>query len=238
MEKQNLFDIKVFSNGEVLLQSKKDGVTQSKTTTLQYFLSTFGQSFSTFETPILPTNCRKIIKSSNAELYIFEYPPSVRSIIYDGETYDNVYCPRAIFVVKIANNGGRRIMSKTDIFLVDPLVPFNENMNLYRWCFNNYNYYKDGRSYICWGSANDSYENILNGNTANYGAFFNLYMSSMFNNHLEPDISYSGIKQETRERMLNVILHLQTEKTFPMSATYDVGDTVSTIIARFKEGSY
>jgi len=237
-EKQNLFNIKIFDNGEVFVESRLNNAILTKTTTLQYFLSTFGQSFSSIETPIIPVNCRKIIKSSNSELYIFEYAAHSRTIHYNDEYYENVNCPRSLFIVKIVNNGAGKIVAKTDIFILDSLTPFNVNMDLYRWCFNNYYYSEGGRSYICWGSTDDNFTRILNGETSGYGAFFNLYMSSHFNDHLQPDITLPQHLKISGYSMKNFIRYMQNEKVFSVSNTFKVNDTIDSIVTRFKEGNY
>ncbi len=236
--KKVLFDIKIVDDGVVEIAAFDKGAISKKTTSLQHFLSTFGQSFSTFETPILPQNCRKIIKSSNSELYIFEYPASNRTIIYDGHKYDNVFIPRTLFTVKISTSGGRKQLVKNDIFVLDPLTPFGVNMPLYSWCFNNYSYFENSNSYICWGSNNATMDNILTGDSSGYGSFFNLYISSGFNNHLEPYNRLSGVSIDGNPRMLALVKHLQANKIFPMQCVVPMKETIASIISKFKEGKY
>ena len=237
--KKILFDIKVLDDGSVELIADQKGATHKKVTTLQHFLSTFGQSFSTFETPILPQYCRKIIKSSNSELYIFEYPASNRTIIYDGQKYENVFIPRTLFTAKISTTGSRKQLVKNDIFVLDPLTPFGINMPLYSWCFNNYNYYENSNSYICWGSNGNTLENILASDPSGYGSMFNLYISSGFNDHLQPQIRLSGITKDNHDdRMLSLVKYLQQNKVFPMNVVSPMKETISSIINKFKEGKY
>ena len=114
-EKQNLFNIKIFDNGEVFVESRVNNAILTKTTTLQYFLSTFGQSFSSVETPIIPVNCRKIIKSSNSELYIFEYAAHSRTIHYND-----------------GRNVCIRSMEKSLIYLKNELIKI-DNYNLFKY---------------------------------------------------------------------------------------------------------
>ena len=118
-ENKILFNIKIFDNYEVFVESRVNNAILTKTTTFNIFCPHLGQSFSSVETPIIPVNCRKIIKSSNSELYIFEYVAHSRTIHYNDEYYENVNCPRSLFVIKIVNNGAGKIVVKTDIFILD-----------------------------------------------------------------------------------------------------------------------
>lgn len=239
MSKKTLFDIKIADDGTVELVSYDKGTTSKKITSLQHFLTTFGQSFSTFETPILPQNCRKIIKSSNSELYIFEYPASNRTIIYDNQKYENVFVPRTLFIAKISGSGRSKQIVKNDLFVLDPLSPFSVNMPLYSWCFNNYSYYQNSNSYICWGSNANTLGNILAGDSSGYGSLFNLYISSGFNNHLEPNTKLGSISKGSNDpKMVILLKHLQANKVFPMEVVSAMPETISGIITRFKEGKY
>lgn len=238
-----LFNIAVRSDGTVNLTSDFKNVKLDKMTSLQHFLATFGSSFSSFETPILPINCRKIIRSSNSELYIFEYPSMYRSIKYREHVYKEVFCPRTIFVVKIATNGNTKQLIKSHAYIVDPLTPFSVDMPLYSWCFNNYSE-SYGSASICWGSGANTLQNIINGDSSGYGSIFNLYMSLGFNDHLQAYVNMNHFKNDNiefdrnDEQMQRICKYLQVNKVFPMDALNKKDISIASIIVDFTEGKF
>lgn len=239
-----IFDIKVNSDGTVNITSDYKNVKLDKVTSLQHFLSTFGSSFSSFETPVLPINCRKIIKSSNSELYIFEYPAMYRTIKYGSRVYENVFCPRTIFIVKIAINGSNKQLVKSHAYIVDPITPFSVNMPLYSWCFNNYNE-GYGSASICWGSGGGTLQNIINGDSSGYGSLFNLYMSLGFNDHLQANVymnamqvNDSDLPNGRLDQMERICVFLQKNKIFPLDAVSKKDTSLASIIIDFNEGKF
>ena len=60
---KTVFNMEILDDGSMVIESTDGSVKSKKTTSLGYFLETFGSMFNSIETPILPLNCRKIIKS-------------------------------------------------------------------------------------------------------------------------------------------------------------------------------
>ena len=234
MSDHTIFDIKIKNNGEVVINSDNNGIKLNKVTTLQYFLSTFGQSFATFETPLIPMFCRKIIKSGNSELYIFEFPAIHRDLRYKNTLYEKVPCPRSLVALKISVNSNQKSVSKISMYSLDQLVSFDLNMNLYSWPFNNYS----SSGWICWGNKDELVRNIVNDDSVKYSSLFNIYMSTNFNNHLEPNINYNIVSKYEGDQMLKIINLSKDTGVFPLSVVNKSEETIGGIIAGFQDGTY
>lgn len=234
--------ININNSGTVDIMSDNNGIKSNKTVSLQYFLSTFASTYATFETPVMPNNCRKIIKSSNAELYIFEYPPSYRDIKYNNEVIKNVYCPRTIFAIKITGDS-KKNFSKACLWIADPITPFSMSMPLRNWHFNNYSYSYHGSS-ICWGSGQDTLNRILSSDPSTYGSIFNLYMSLTFNEHLSayvnlPSFLRIGSDPDVKgDQMYKICKSLEGAKFFPLDAVELSTMTLTQMCADFTAGKF
>ena len=239
-------NIVINDNGSVEITSDNKGVKSVKLVPLQYFLSTFATNYASFETPIMPNFCRKIIKSSNAELYLFEYPATYRNFKYDGHEIKNVFCPRTIFVAKVIGEGVSKQLVKACMWVADSLTPFSLTMPLYGWYCNNYSPSFHGAS-ICWGSGKSTLDRILASDPSTYGSIFNHYMSLTFNEHLQPQVSLTAFansfphKKDTvggGDQMLQILRYLEDEKIFPTNATSKTPHTLAQICADFNSGTF
>lgn len=241
-----LFKINIMDDGSVCIDSSVDGTNSHKVVDLQYFLQTFGQMFGNVETPLLPNNCRKLIKSSSSELYIFEFPEKQRTIHYLSSTYENVMCPRMVFILKISlGNDMTRRMVKGDIFSCDSITPFNLDMPLNHCIFNNF--LRGSGMQICWGANSDILSSIVSNDPSTYSSIFNLYMDSPFgthwagkyNSHLD-SVSLLPIPSTASglSGLDKLCIALTGQTSFPNSLLVPVDTTIGSIITKYNSGEY
>lgn len=236
---KTVFNMEILDDGSMVIESTDGSVKSKKTTSLGYFLETFGSMFNSIETPILPLNCRKIIKSSTNELYIFEYPSAYRRITYDDDHYENVLCPRTIFIVKLAVDGaGAKTLVKANFFIPDNISPFSLDMPLHTWIFNNF---KEGT--ICWGTNESTARKLLTNDPSTYAGLFNVYIGSKFNDHWPQQVNTAAFIKDTpdaigRPHMLKIILGLQNKQVFPDSALTKTPITLRQIIVDYNSGKF
>lgn len=240
---QPLFQINIMDDGSVRIDSSVNNAFSHKIVDLQYFLQTFGQMFGNVETPLLPLNCRKLIKSANSELYIFEFPEKVRTITYCGHTYTGVMCPRMIFILKIGiDEDLKRRMVKGDIYSCDSFTPFNLGMPLSHCIFNNF--LRGSGMQICWGGNSDILNSIISNDPSTYASIFNLYMDSPFGTHWSgtyskdlSSISLVDVPQNESD-FGKLCLSLTGQSRFPASILKPVDATINSIIAKYNSGEY
>jgi hypothetical protein len=240
---QPLFQINIMDDGSVRIDSNINNTSSHKIVDLQYFLQTFGQMFGSVETPLLPLNCRKLIKSANSELYIFEFPEKIRTITYCGNTYPDVMCPRMIFILKIGiDEDFKRRMVKGDIYSCDSFTPFNLDMRLNHCIFNNF--LRGSGMQICWGGNSNILDSIVSNDPSTYASIFNLYMDSPFGTHwsgtYDKDLSSIALVDipQNESDFGKLCLALTNQPRFPASILKPVDATISSIITKYNSGEY
>ena len=71
-----------------------------------------------------------------------------------------------------------------------------------------------------------------------YSSLFNIYMSTNFNNHLEPNINYNIVSKYEGDQMLKIINLSKDTGVFPLSVVNKSEETIGGIIAGFQDGTY
>jgi hypothetical protein len=195
------YSIRIMKDGLVEIDNTGATNKSSKTTDLNSFISLFSSINRVNETPILPFGCRKIVSTQKNDLIIIEAQQRQYDINYEGTIYRNVLVPRSLWFMYLKKGAkpSENQLYKTNIYALDPLTPFNMNMPLKKWIFNNHS--TSGYYGVCWGSNN--IQNIVSGEYSNFGSLINVYLTSRFNNHLEPyDVDFNGFLSSALDNVM------------------------------------
>ena len=241
----NLYEIMIGKDGVVTISNEnQEGLKSSKLTNVDGLIEMFSGLKTHIETPVLPFGCRKLITTENNDLIIIEHPSRIVPVMKynDGRSiveFNNVFIPRSLWAMYVKKSANGKNLYKTNIYLMDQLTPFNENMPLYNWIFNNHSF---GYYGVCWGSNNIN--TIVNSEYSNYSSLISMYFSSVFNNHLEPpqrvDDWHSMIDDEsyprTKPQMMIIMRALQCKSAIPQSCFRPSVSTPGQIIRDFIGG--